>query len=291
MRAKDWLDLGLTVVNTGSNLSTAVATNEMQDQQARAAEQRKQLLALRDRIFNIKQVLHDALALEAGNPLIAAAGVRFIELQIEHSGLSPSLFEDLSDKEYVNSVVRDVRGHSQRLRSRLSPADQANVEAVTQWQLVLSDLEYAIQHSALYKQLVEARAFMAQHSHWGSFPAKFKHQTVKGCLLPFGVYFIVGMVLSAFAAMMPNSLSDLFTVFNLLLLLCTFGYIVFFNIKDTPIQKKYNKLKQVFDRISGQIDADRIDAAHKRFNGEDGVRQAHTSAQQTISAFYGSTVF
>ncbi|MEI2692601.1 MAG: hypothetical protein V9H69_23905 [Anaerolineae bacterium] len=113
-----WLD----VINVGLNLGNAAisagnaAKLEGMRRQGATTEAMLAITAIfRDQIFRYKQTAEAILFSEAKSSKIAAASMKFLQVNLDQSSIRPELFSDLSDKEYCANTTRLIRDNSARM--------------------------------------------------------------------------------------------------------------------------------------------------------------------------------
>lgn len=125
-----WLNTIFDFAGTAVEYAQLSRLENLLEQQAEAEIIQTMLQELRNRIFKYKEAAQEILSIEE-DPKIAAGMMRVLEMRMQDSGITPDIFPDLSDKEYVASVIRSVRENSQRLMTQLSPEEQEEVNEMT----------------------------------------------------------------------------------------------------------------------------------------------------------------
>lgn len=141
-----WVNTMLDIGIIGMQASQKNKLEQLQRQNAEAALIEALLRALRDEIFRYKQAADEVLKLESNDPKSAAAGMKILFLQLQDFGLTPDMFPDISDKEYVATTTKSIRDNAKRLEGSLSTEDQAEVDTVVDAAMNLPGYNYYIQH-------------------------------------------------------------------------------------------------------------------------------------------------
>jgi hypothetical protein len=153
-----WLNTVLDVANVGMNVAQLGQLNDLRKQGATSAAIQALLHALRNRIFEFKQSAQSIVDTESAEPKVSAGALRVLEMRLEDSGITPDLFSDLNDKEYVASTYRFIQANSARMRAQLSPAEIGELESMADAaRLVPEYKEYVDNYSDLqrYKEARE----------------------------------------------------------------------------------------------------------------------------------------
>lgn len=274
MRFLDILDLGLTAANTASNMSTAATLDEMQKQSELAELQRSHMKQLRERIFGIKQLLEDTLRLEQSAPLIAAAGVRLIEVQLEVAKIDPSQFTEFVDKEYVAQVIRQTKDQSYRLRTALSNEERNQVEAVISAWRELPDLDYYL----------ENRDALVSYNEVKDVVNGYKNMTSSSCVLQVIIAFCV---LFGFSFIMTGDGGAILTG---IILLAISGFMLVNILKYQSAKGQYELAKKQFDEALQKMNVQRMESIEQRYKG--GVEQMklkRSEAKALMTKFFGES--
>ena len=126
---------------------------EMQRQGATADSMRALTSVLRDQIFRYKQTAEALLAGEAKSPKVAAGSMKFLEVNLDESQISPSLFLELGDKEYCVNTTQLIRENSARMFGQLTSDEQAEVGRVIEAASRKPDYEYYLANYDSYQSM------------------------------------------------------------------------------------------------------------------------------------------
>jgi hypothetical protein len=147
----------LDVASLSVEISMAQQLEAMQRQGMAAAMMKGIVNQLKDQIFKYSETSKNILAAETSYPLKAAGAMRLLEIRLDESGLSPDLFSELADKEYVSNTFRGVRENANRLTAQLSGDDRAQLEGMISKTARLPDYEYYVEHVERAKTYREAK--------------------------------------------------------------------------------------------------------------------------------------
>ncbi len=113
------------------------------------------LYILRQEAFNYRQSAEEIRLQEAQNPKVAAGAMRILENRLRESPITPDIFPELSDKDYVATTTRLIQSESNRMMRQLSPAEQAEVNQAVQNSVALSEATYYLEN---YEDAITLRA-------------------------------------------------------------------------------------------------------------------------------------
>jgi hypothetical protein len=142
----DVISIGLGLGNIAINAGNANTLQEMKMQQAGEALYRDFINVMRNGMFNLKQTAEDVLASEATEPLKAAGAMRILDRQLTATSLTPDLFPEFADKDYVSKVIKLIRENSYRMYTNLDKPRQAQVDQLVEHVSRLPDYRYYLQN-------------------------------------------------------------------------------------------------------------------------------------------------
>lgn len=142
----------LDVASLSVEIAMAQQLEEMQRQGATAANMRVLANHLKDQIFKYNESYKNIVAQAPVAPLQAAGALRLLQIRLNESGLSPDLFTELSDKEYVSMTFRQIKDKIAELTTALGPEDQASLEALVSKVSRLPDYNYYIENYDLAEE-------------------------------------------------------------------------------------------------------------------------------------------
>lgn len=142
-----WLNTVLDIASLGVNIANASKIEQLRMQGTTTAIIQAIIKELRDQIFRYKQTAEEILAVEEKTtPKVTAGAMRLLELRLQSSGITPDLFVELGDKDYVASTTRFIRENSARLIGKLSQRDRDEVQEVSALALRLPDYSFYVEN-------------------------------------------------------------------------------------------------------------------------------------------------
>jgi hypothetical protein len=104
-----WLRAIVDVADLAVGVNNAVQLSKMQEmgQQVQAIDALRSVM--REYIFRMNEAKEDLLLYKKQKPIAVAAGLYYLEAEIDESPVKPEIFDDISDKEYISSTVRSIR--------------------------------------------------------------------------------------------------------------------------------------------------------------------------------------
>ena len=178
----DVISIGLGLGNAAINASNASTLQQMKMQQAGEALYREFVSAMRNAIFELKQTAEGVLAGEGASPLKAAGAMRILDHKLATSGITPDLFTELADKEYVAATANMVHSNSYRLYTALDQVQQTQVDQLVEHVHRLADAHYYLEHADGVSRLRMAKAETNSSS-----------ARPQGCLIAIGLLVLSGM--------------------------------------------------------------------------------------------------
>lgn len=120
----DWLQTIFNIANLTSSFS-----REKQLKTLVRQGQSQELIAvliseMKNEVFKYKQAMEVILEKEDVSAVSRALGMKLLEKKLVDSEISPELFPDFSDKEYVNFLIKNVIKHSNNLYLALTPVEK-----------------------------------------------------------------------------------------------------------------------------------------------------------------------
>lgn len=164
-----WLDLigiGIDVAQSYQIYQARQQLGQMQAGAEATALQKQVLEVLRNFVFETAQ---DVKALEqrvTGSPQPVYVVARALNWRFQDIGISPEIFPDFSDKEYVLKVQETIAGVTQETRDRLSDAQVSQADACVQAIVQMPLLEQAIEAQEAHEHL------QATEAEWRAISAK-----------------------------------------------------------------------------------------------------------------------
>ncbi len=104
-----WLSAIVDVADLAVGINNAVKLQKMQEMGNQMQVVDALRSVMREYIFQANQTKEDLLMYKKRKPIAVAAGLYYLEAELEESPISPDVFDDISDKEYVASTLRSIR--------------------------------------------------------------------------------------------------------------------------------------------------------------------------------------
>lgn len=180
-----WLDVievGLDVANVAINVNNAAKLEAMRQQGAAAALVQAVLQELRNQIFQYKQAAENILNSAWVESKQAAAAMRFLEIELQESGITVEMFPDLMDKEYAANTIRLIQDNSRRMLGMLPMAEQAEIKEVAFAASQLPECNYYLTHYREWTSYTEAQEVVAIYGPRNSASNKFTF-VISGCFV------------------------------------------------------------------------------------------------------------
>lgn len=150
------IGIGLDLADAYIAEQNAKKLKELQMQGAAIALIEALIKELRNQIFNFKQTAEAILVNEAETPVIAAGAMKLLERRLSESGITPDVFQEITDKEYTATVIRLIRENSDRMLRGLSKEEQAEINHVASVASRLQDYEFYVENYQKGKELQKA---------------------------------------------------------------------------------------------------------------------------------------
>lgn len=281
MKWSDVLDVGLDVANVAINVNNASQLEELRMQGAATALIQAIIKELRDQIFNYKQVAESILASENESKIISAGAMKVLETRLNKSGITPDLFQELADKEYVANTLKLVRENSNRLFNMLSENEKNTVLNVVSTTGRFPDYNFYLDNYSTGKSIQRSAEIVREY------------KDRNGCLTQIGIglYVYPGIAVPVWLAFaLGDALSDEwgFVIGGVLGAgLWIFGLVKILKWKNG---REYKEAKKIIDSHSA-FNLDYFNQLDKEFNGEDVVKQKLAEAQNVAQNFFGNATF
>jgi len=265
------LGLLIDAASLATEITMASNLGKMQ-QQGMAAPQNQQFIhTLRDHIFKYNEATKNILDFEARNPKIAAGAMRLLEMRIMSTTITPDLFFELNDKEYVSNTIRTIKENARRLTNQLAEADRQDVENTIAEVSRISDYSYYLDN---VEKLQEYKNNLEASQGSGS-----------GLRLLGFLGIGLGLAIPCFASfslMFTRSSggSSAYSIFGLIIIICAF-------IAIAVGQKGVNAKKNA-EKIRGFFDLEQLEHLDAEFHGDTAlVRKRYQTAQDVLKNFFG----
>jgi len=283
-----WLDIAFDAAILGTQISQRNKLQQLQVQHAEAGMIQAVVLVLRQEIFKFKQTGEEIVAVAVTYPKQAAGALEILYQRFQQAGLTPDLFPELGDKEYVAATTRYLRTHHDRLLAQLTPADQLEVKNVVNAAIRLPRYNAYVGH---YDNVMRYRAAIDLH---GSLKGRNN-----GCLLVIGACIIGFIVLSLFSAG-GAQLSGAMDVESVLSTGCL-GMVVAIGVaglfgqwyrRSFARAPEFNQARKVIDELKGQINLEEFAALEKELGTEyEVVHNQQQATQKILNQFFADGNF
>jgi len=247
-----WLNTLFDVTNVALNVANYNKLEQLKNEGAASQMIQAVLLVLREEIFKFKQTAEEILANEAQSPKIAAAATRLLEARLDESPVSPDLFVELSDKDYVASTIRLIHTESRRLMSGLSVDEAAEVEDILVTSSELEDSSYYVENYQKAHRLIGAHTTVKELG-WRNSPSS---TWGVGCSLTFVLFFLFYLIGSSLSG---NSMFGL-------VLLVIIGGGAFLGFVYWQGRGRYNKAKIIVEKYEDEIDLNRFKKLNRQYH-------------------------
>ena len=151
----DWFDVlnnGLDIANLAVNMNNARKINEIKQQGKSTAAIQSILSQARNEVFKVKQSADQILQMDSNNqPKLMAGAFALLDNRLSLLGLTPDLFPDFSDKEYVANVISYVKNNANQYFLGLSDVEKQEVRTLINKLENLPRLNYYIENIWKYR--------------------------------------------------------------------------------------------------------------------------------------------
>ncbi|MEI2692597.1 MAG: hypothetical protein V9H69_23885 [Anaerolineae bacterium] len=283
-----WLDVinvGLNLGNAAISAGNAAKLEEMRRQGATTEAMLAITAILRDQIFRYKQTAEAILSSEGKSPKIAAASMKFLELNLDRSSIRPDLFLELSDKEYCAKTTRLIHENSVRMFGQLSPTEQLEIGRVVEAADRKPDYEYYLANYANYQ------AYNAVKPTYNSLASK----NSCGAKMMYLVWVAVGLAIMFTSLMISlvasvtdsGFLSFICGISGLVTAIGGVGVMAWGFVRTSRQQKasEFNAAKRVVEDVTARVDVSRMQALDAEFGDKSQAEDLLRQAQATLNHF------
>lgn len=267
----------LDLASLGVEISMADKLEAMRRQGAASAMMQALLSEIRNRVFKYSETAKNILAAEATAPVQAAGAMRLLEIRLQDSGLTPEMFNELSDKEYLSNTVRTVRENAGRLMGQLAPEGRQAADSMLSKATRLPDYDFYVENYAKGQQYRQA---LPESKGPGSGSRTLGLLGMLGC----GGLALLGSCAPLLLLSAPNSngSGQFFLGWLVCVGVAVWGFITF------QRSGKALAAKQVVDKIASEMDMAEFDRLDREFGGNPGhVSQLRSEAQAALAQFFG----
>jgi len=125
-----WLTVLFDVTDIAIGVNNAYKIGQLKQQKQTAEALQALYQAMMDYVFRASQIYDDIMYHKSKRPIAVAATMFYLELELEKSGITPDLFNNITDKEYVASTKRKIQHTRELLLEHFTP-EQRELAAVT----------------------------------------------------------------------------------------------------------------------------------------------------------------
>lgn len=248
----DLIDIGLDAAQTYQIYKAREDLKQIQAGAQAEAARKLVLEVVRNFVFEIAQ---DIRALEEHlqtAPQQVYVVARALEWRLQDSGVSPEIFAEFTDKEYVQQTLTRIKSAIQQSRGRLSTEQLNQAEAAISY----------ITQAGLLKQAIEAKTALeelqATEPEWQALSQQVKSASTNkslGCLALLATLSIVPAILVALVAMLEHlskfmgGVGWLFTI--IIVIVCLVGAIYLMVKGAKPA--RYKQLKGIREDLQKKL--------------------------------------
>ena len=249
-----WLDLIGIGIDVAQSHQIYKAREELGQLQAGAqAEAARKLILemMRNFVFEIVQdikVLEDHMQTAPQQVYVVA---RALEWRLQDSGISPEIFPDFTDKEYVQQAFTRIKSAVQQSRGRLYEEQLTQAETAIKYITETGLLTQAIEAKSAQEELQATETKWRKLSSQASIATKGKKL---GCLLLFGTWTFIPLLILGFGMALANVNEILATIASMLGLVawlaCMVGSIILMIKKKPPY---YEQMKAEREELQKKL--------------------------------------
>jgi hypothetical protein len=267
-----WLDTVLDVAGLAMDVANYNKLNQLKQQQGQTAQYTQYIEALlremRNEVFRFHQAAEEILAREDDSPRVAAAAIALLEIRLQASPLSPDLFIELGDKNYVASTFRQIHESKRRLFNQLSHEEQAEVNQIAAKSIAMEDADYYIDHYHSAQQLREAQMTVTELAGRNSGLAK----NGLGCGYALVAFIFVGLAFIASPGL------------GIFIMLAVLAGAIF--LATWLGSGRYNAAVKTVSQLESSIDLERMNQLDSKYQGDlEKSRRDQAKLEQEIKAF------
>jgi len=283
-----WLDIAFDAAILGTQISQRNKLQQLQVQHAEAGMIQAVVLVLRQEIFKFKQTGEEIVAVAATYPKQAAGALEILYQRFQQAGLTPDLFPELGDKEYVAATTRYLREQRQRLFAQLTTNEQLEVKNVASAAIQLPRYNAYVGH---YDNVLRYRAALPVYT-------SLKGRN-SGCLMGIGVYFVGSILIVLFAAIgawlganIDPQLMLNGGCFGVIIAVCALVLSILWYRQTVARAPEFNQARKVIDELKGQINLEEFAALEKDLGTEyEVVRNQQQATQKILNQFFADGNF
>jgi hypothetical protein len=277
-----WVNTLLDVGIIGLQMNQRSQLQQLQKQNADSAALQMIVQALREEIFKYKQATDGILALEAKDPKVAAGAMRLLEVRLDEFGLTPEMFPDLADKEYVASTTKLIHQNSHRMVSTLPEEDQKEIEDIATDALMQPRYAYYIENYNTVKKYREADKVVEELSSYNN--------TCLMNLVPFVLIFLIPFLCAwPFSLIFKSGGAILFSMFVGVII--AFGGWTYYK-KNIAHNSEYKTAKKTVKELKNAVDYDLFAEVESELGTDyKHVTEMNEHAQSRMKNFFNESDF
>ncbi len=231
----------------------------------------------RDIVFNFRQEAEKILKTEEADPLRAACAMKILKKGISVSQISPQLFSDFSDKEYVASVVKLIQENSYRMQKKLSESEISEINKVSESAIKLPDYAYYVKNHKYFEKYISAKQ---DYDKFGFLSTNTGRASL-GC----GT-FVIGTALMGFILMISSNEYILLIGMGLVIALIFIGLFFY----ALPYTKKGERGKKEAEKYSRKLNIDLLLRLENDYSGDEEIaKRLYFEAKDIILSFFGNS--
>jgi len=271
-----WLNTMLGAANLGMEIAQVGQLNSLKQQGVVSEIIQEIQRELRNQIFNYRKAAEEILEYPNTQTRIKAGAMRLLELKLQDSGITTDLFDQLQDKEYVDSTYKFIHQNGFQLKNELSLEESSEADEMAMTAHRIPEYSYYIDHR---DELLEYEKAKDVTKSLG-FLSKFFVEKGLGCLV--FIVFIISVLLFGYIFVDNFTLGIIIGVVVGLIVAIWFRRQV---NKSKSAKKKMEELEQ-------NLDLELLMALDREF-GKDLVkaRNAKQAAESQVRQFFGESPF
>lgn len=246
------------VLSALHDVCTGVEIKHLHDTHADAKLIATRTRAMRDQIFQLRQLAKILVETYERSPRLCAGVMLLIELRMQYIGVVYELFDEIPDKQFVIEAAEYIHQHNSAMLKALPGYDIGEVIEMVQAYEQLDDLKYLIEH---HDHLVRLDVLPAQVHTAGT------RQRMLGLLAVAGVSLAAAMtMLSPWLALVP--------------------IVAAVAVASTYVQQQ-DQLGRQRDDLIKKNDGVRLRALLGRYKSVDIAKREYEMHHRVVKAFFG----
>jgi len=255
-----WVNTILDIGIIGMQESQRRKLEQLQQENANAEYLQTVIEFLRNEVYKYREAAREILAIEAQAPKVSAAAMIILDARLQALNLTPEMFPNLSDKEYVSSTIRGIRSESRRLLQKMDLSQKKEVAGVVKAAISLPDIIFYTDNFESVKSF--DKAFAIYQNLKGRNGGCLKSIVFLGLLM-----IIPSLMALTFALISSTSLYDSTFILGYCIGIIPVLVVFYFFNKVVARAYDYKAAKsQVEDFEKLEIDLERFEALEKKFN-------------------------